>query len=243
LHTFGVFLTRRPYDQVAMALAVPRLPVRLLGFLPGLTTPGGVTHQAIDDVGLMRLLPGMTVVELGDATDVETFYDAVEAVPGPVYVRMLRGELPRLFSRDDPFVLGRCRVLAEGEDWLVLTSGICTEQALAVLPLARARGLDAGHIHVGTLKPFHDEILLDALHRARKGVVVMENHGVEGGLGSAVAACMAEAGMGKPLVRLGLRDVWALGASRAWLAARFGIDGDALLGTLEKLSGLSLREA
>ncbi|MGD9298827.1 MAG: transketolase, partial [Thiohalocapsa sp.] len=87
IHTFAVFVTRRPFDQVAMAIAYPNLPVRLVGFLPGLTTPGGVTHQAIDDVGLMRLIPNMTVLETGDATEVESVLDVAQAVDGPVYIR------------------------------------------------------------------------------------------------------------------------------------------------------------
>ena len=100
VHTFAVFITRRPFDQVAMSIAYPNLPVRLIGFLPGITTPGGVTHQAIDDIGLMRLIPNMTVLECGDATDVESVLDVAQAIDGPVYVRQLRGEVPRLFPAD-----------------------------------------------------------------------------------------------------------------------------------------------
>ena len=90
IHTFAVFICRRAFDQVAMSIAYSNLPVRLVGFLPGVTTPGGATHQAIDDVALMRILPNMTVLECGDATDVETVLDVAQAVDGPVYLRMLR---------------------------------------------------------------------------------------------------------------------------------------------------------
>ena len=112
VHTFAVFICRRPFDQVAMSIAYPNLPVRLVGFLPGITTPGGVTHQAVDDVALMRSLPNMTVVSCGDATDVESFLDVAAAVDGPVYVRMLRGQVPRLFDPAEPMALGRARVLS-----------------------------------------------------------------------------------------------------------------------------------
>ena len=87
IHTFAVFICRRPFDQLAMSVAYPNLPVRMFGFLPGITTPGGVTHQAIDDVALMRIVPNMTVLECGDATDVESVLDVAHAVDGPVYVR------------------------------------------------------------------------------------------------------------------------------------------------------------
>ena len=95
VHTFAVFIYRRALDQIAMSVAYPNLPVKMLGFLPGVTTPGGATHQAIEDIAVMRALPNMTVLEVGDATEVESVLDLACEVPGPVYVRMLRGEVPR----------------------------------------------------------------------------------------------------------------------------------------------------
>ena len=130
VHTFAVFICRRPFDQVAMSISYPNLPVRLIGFLPGITTPGGVTHQAIDDVALMRIIPNMTVLECGDATDVESVLDVAQAIDGPVYVRMLRGEVPRLFDRAEPLRFGCARGLREGADVAILSSGICTEEAM-----------------------------------------------------------------------------------------------------------------
>lgn len=98
VHTFAVFLYRRAYDQLAMSIAYPHLNVKLFGFLPGITTPGGATHQAIEDVAILSALPNMTILECADASDVESALDAADSVDGPVYIRMLRGELPRLFS-------------------------------------------------------------------------------------------------------------------------------------------------
>jgi len=112
LHTFAVFLYRRPLDQLQMSIAYPNLRVRLVGFLPGITTPGGVTHQAIDDIAVMRAIPNMTILETGDATEVESVLDVAHAIDGPVYIRMLRGEVPRLFPEDEPFALDRARVLS-----------------------------------------------------------------------------------------------------------------------------------
>ena len=237
IHTFAVFVTRRPFDQVAMAIAYPNLPVRLVGFLPGLTTPGGVTHQAIDDVGLMRLIPNMTVLEAGDATEVESVLDVAQAVDGPVYIRQLRGEVPRLFPAAEPMRLGRARVLAEGGDVCVISSGICTEEALRATAALRARGLGVRHLHVSTIKPFDDPALLEAVSSARLGVVTVENHSIIGGLGAAVAELMAEHGVGRRLVRLGLRDTYAHGASRAYLLREYGLDAPALVGAVENLAG------
>jgi transketolase len=235
VHTFAVFVCRRPFDQVAMSIAYPNLRVRLLGFVPGLTTPGGVTHQAIDDLALMRVLPNMTVLECGDATDVESVLEVAHAVDGPVYVRMLRGAVPRLFPADEPLRLDRARVLSEGTDVALVSSGICTAEALRAAAALRARGVSLSHLHVSTLKPFADPALIRAAERATRGVVTVENHSVIGGLGSAVAERLAEAGAGRRLLRLGLQDTYAHGASCPYLLAEYGLDARAVVAAVEQL--------
>lgn len=241
VHTFAVFVTRRPYDQVAMSIAYPNLPVRLVGLLPGLTTPGGVTHQAIDDLALMGALPNMTVLACGDASEVESVLDAAQAVDGPVYIRMLRKAVPRLFPAGEAMEIGRLRALAGGEDLLLVSCGICTEQALRAAAALRARGLSVGHLHAHTLKPFDDPALLDAAASARHGIISVENHSVIGGLGSAIAARLAEAGLGRRLVRLGVQDTWANGASQPWLLRRYGLDAAAIFRAAAQLVGQDLR--
>lgn len=237
IHTFAVFICRRPFDQVAMSIAYPNLPVRLIGFLPGITTAGGVTHQAIDDLALMRILPNISVLECGDATEVESVLDVAQSIAGPVYVRMLRGEVPRLFDPAEPMRLGQARELAAGRDLLVLSAGICTEEAMRAIQVLRARGLDVGHLHVSTLKPLDDPRILAAISETRFGVVSMENHSIIGGLGSAVAELMAEQGLARRLVRIGLRDTYAHGASRQYLMREYGLDAMALVRAVEDLSG------
>lgn len=237
IHTFAVFICRRPFDQVAMSIAYPNLPVRLIGFLPGITTAGGVTHQAIDDIALMRILPNMRVLECGDATEVESVLDIAQGIDGPVYVRMLRGEVPRLFDPSEPMVLNRARVLSRGSDLVVLSTGICTEEAMRATRALRERGLSVGHLHVSTLKPFDDPTVLEAIAGARLGVVAMENHSIIGGLGSAVAELMAEQGIGKRLIRIGLKDTYAHGASRQYLMREYGLDAMALVRAAESLTG------
>lgn len=240
VHTFAVFICRRPFDQVAMSIGYPSLPVRLVGFLPGITTAGGVTHQAVDDIALMRIIPNMTVLECGDATDVQSVLDVAQAVDGPVYIRQLRGEVPRLFPASEPLRLGCARTLSEGGDVCVLSSGICTEEAMRATAALRSRGIGIHHLHVSTLKPFDDPVVLEAIRRTGVGVVAMENHGITGGLGSAVAELMAEHGVGRPLVRIGLRDTYAHGASRDYLMREYGLDAMALVGAVSRLLGKTL---
>lgn len=240
VHTFAVFLSRRVYDQVAMSVAYPNLRVRLVGFLPGLTTPGGVTHQATDDVALMRALPNVTVVDLGDATEVESALQALHDVDGPVYVRMLRGQVARLFPRGEPLRLGCSRGLAAGTDLAVLSSGVGTEQALRAVRALQRRGVSVAHRHVSTVKPFGDAELFGALAGARRGVITLENHSVIGGLGSAAAEWMAGQGLGVKLVRLGLQDVFAQGASLPYLLAKHGLDARAVVQAAERQLGQRL---
>ncbi|MHA1158621.1 MAG: transketolase family protein [Alphaproteobacteria bacterium] len=240
VHTFAVFMYRRALDQIEMSIAYPNLPVKMFGFLPGVTTPGGASHQAIDDLAVMRGLPNMTVIETGDATDVEGVLDAAETVNGPVYVRMVRGELPRLFPQSEKLTIGRARLLSQGDDITLLTSGICTEEGLRAGAVLRARGVGVHHLHVTTLKPFDDPMIVEACASARHGVIAMENHTTVGGLGTATADLIAEHGLGVRLLKVALGDTYLQGASKAFLMSRYGIDASALVAAVEKLLGQDL---
>jgi len=241
IHTFAVFIYRRAYDQLAMSVAYPNLKVRMMGFLPGIVTPGGVTHQAIEDIAIMRATPNMTVLETGDATEVETVLDVAQAVDGPVYVRLLRGEMPRLFPESEPMVLNQARVIRRGSDVALLTSGIITEEALRAGAALSKRGVSVTHLHISTLKPFDDPLVAEAIANVRYGVVTMENHLVTGGLGSAVAELMAERAVAKPLIRLGLQDTYSHGASKSYLMAEHELDAMALVRAVERLMRVKLK--
>lgn len=240
VHTFAVFMYRRAYDQIAMSIAYPNLPVRMFGFLPGITTPGGSTHQAIEDIAVMRALPNLTILEVGDATDVETVLDVTEDIAGPVYVRMLRGEVPRLFPQAEPMRYRTARQLSSGQDITLLTTGICTEEAMRVTAVLKNRGVGVGHYHVSTLKPFDDPMIVEAVAEARFGVLTMENHSVVGGLGTATAELMAEHGIGRRLVRIGLPDQFAHGASVRYLQREYGLDAQGLVEQVGRLIGQDL---
>jgi transketolase len=239
IHTFAVFIYRRAYDQIAMSVAYPNLPVKMFGFLPGILTPGGATHQAIEDISVMRSLPNMTVLEVGDATDAETVLEAAYQIPGPVYVRTLRGELPRLFDAGEPLRFNRARHLNSGKDLALLTSGICTEEARKVVEVLAAKGLSIEHLHVSTLKPFTDPHVRESLGKVRYGAITLENHSVVGGLGTAVAEVIAEEAIPCRLVRMGIQDKFLHGASRTTLARENHMDGLSLVAEIEKLTGQS----
>lgn len=239
VHSFAVFIYRRALDQISMSIAYPNLRVRMFGFLPGITTPGGVTHQAIDDIGVLRVLPNMTILECGDATEVESVLDVAQGIDGPVYVRMIRGEIPRLFDAAEPMRLNRAKTLTAGTDLTLISSGICTEEAMRATAVLRNGGLAIQHLHVSTLKPFDDPAVLEALAAPRYGVITMENHTIMGGLGTAVAEMMAATGIANRLVRIGLNDTYAHGGTRPYLMREYGLDAMALVRRIEELTGQS----
>ena len=236
IHTFAVFIYRRAYDQIAMSVAYPNLPVKMFGFLPGVLTPGGATHQAIEDISVMRSLPNMTILESGDATEVESVLDLAYRTPGPVYVRQLRGEVPRLFDPNEPMELGKYRKLSDGNDFVLLSSGICTEEAMRATAALRDKDVHISHYHISTLKPFDHPEILQEISRSKFGAITLENHSIVGGLGTILAERMAEAGTGKPLHRLGLRDTFVHGASRRYLMRKYGLDALTLIAKIEEIT-------
>ena len=235
IHTFAVFLYRRPYDQLMASIAYPMRKVRLMGFLPGITTPGGMTHQAIEDISLMRSIPNMTVLETGDATEVESICEAADSIDGPVYCRVLRGSVPRLFTT--PIKVGEMRELSSGNEILIITSGITTEEAMRARSALEKEGVPIRHLHLNTIKPFNGNALLDHIQSVRGGVITLENHIVTGGIGSLVSEIMTDAGIGKKLIRLGLKDTYAHGGSRPYLMRYYGLDALALIQAVEVLLG------
>ncbi len=238
IHTFGVFCYRRPYDQLMASIAYPRRKVRIMGFLPGITTPGGMTHQAIEDISVMRSMPNMTILETGDATEVESICEAADSIDGPVYCRVLRGQMPRLF--DTPIVVGQMREVSMGDDILIVTAGITTEEAMRATKALKGAGVSVRHLHLNTIKPFDAPAMLDHVNSVKGGVITLENHVTEGGIGSLMAEIMADNGVGKKLKRLGLNDTYAHGGSRAYLMRYYGLDALALTQGIEDLMGEKL---
>lgn len=224
VHTFCVFATRRPFDQIAMQVAYPRTDVKIVGFLPGLSTILGVSHQAIDDIALMRALPNMTVIEPSGPAQVPAAVRAAADHKGPVYLRLLRASagLPE-GTPWEPLELGRIQPLDDGDgEALIVASGLMVEPAKAAARALRAQGIAVAVANAHTLKPFDEAFIQRQLAR-RRLIVTVENHSIVGGLGSAVAEVLAEAGAGTRLVRLGVRDRFAQGASMPWLFERHGL--------------------
>jgi transketolase len=227
-NTFGVFATRRCFDQIAMAVAYPNLDVKIVGFMPGVSSPGGPSHQAIEDAALMRALPNMTVVDVADAVETHQAVRAIAEHPGPVYLRLKRGEIPVIFDDDHVFELGRAQVLSEGSDVVIVASGMMLAAALSAAATLRDHGVSAGVVNAPVIKPLDAETIQRACAGAT-AVITAENHSIVGGLGSAVAEALAEAGIGVPLRRVGLQDRFAEPGSRPYLFAKYGLDASTVV--------------
>lgn len=223
VHTFGVFATRRPLDQIVNSVAYPNLPVRIVGFMPGVSSPGGPSHQAIEDVALMRALPNMTVIDVADAVEIRQAVELMVDLPGPAYLRLKRGEIPVIFADDHELSLQKAQILTPGDDVALVASGMMVSAALAAAVTLTDAGVSAGVVNVPVIKPLDGATIMQAASSAT-AVVTVENHSVIGGLGSAVAEVLAEAGLARPLRRVGLQDTFAEGAqSAASLFLKYGL--------------------
>jgi transketolase len=237
VHTFGVFATRRPFDQIANAVAHPNLPVRLIGFMPGVSTPGGPSHQAIDDVALMRALPNMTVIDVPDAVSVSQVPRLIVDVPGPVYVRLKRGEIPVILDEGYELSLTGADVLTEGDDVALFASGMMLAPALGAARVLAAHDVSVAVVNVPVIKPLDTATVQRVAARA-KVVLTAENHSIIGGLGSAVAETMAEAGIGRRLHRIGLADTFAEGSlTGPYLFEKYGLSTQSVIDTAWRALG------
>jgi transketolase len=223
-YSIAPFVTSRPHDQVRVDVAMTAANVKLVGVGGGLAYGHlGPTHHAIEDVALMRALPGMTVLAPADPAEAMRATRAALAHDGPVYLRLGKNGEPPLLDADAPFALGRARTVRDGGDVTLAASGPILAEALAAADALADAGIDAGVLHFATLKPFDAGALAEAA--ARTGAVVsVEEHSTIGGLGSAAAEALAEHGVGARLRRVGLPDAFAHEVgSREHLLRRYGL--------------------
>ena len=194
--TYAVFAARRTYDFICMAIAEEKLNVKIISALPGLTTGYGPSHQATDDLAIFRAMPNLTIVDPCDALDIEQAVPAIAAYNGPVYMRLLRGNVPLVLDEYDyRFELGKARLLRSGTDALIVSTGLMTMRALETAVLLRSDHVDIAVLHVPTIKPLDEESIVREAARVGRMVIVAENHSVIGGLGEAVAGLLLRSGV------------------------------------------------
>ena len=227
--TYAVFASRRAYDFIHQTVAEENRNVKIVCALPGLTSGYGPSHQAAEDLALFRAMPNMTVIDPCDAHEIEQVVPAIAAHHGPVYMRLLRGQVPLVLDEYGyKFELGKAKLIRDGKDVLIISSGLLTMRALeAVQALADDR-VDVGVLHVPTIKPLDAETILREAGKSGRMVVVAENHTVIGGLGEAVAALLMRAGVHPTFRQIGLPDEFLDAGALPTLHDRYGISAAAV---------------
>jgi len=227
--TYAVFGTRRAYDFIHQVIAEENLNVKICCALPGLTTGYGPSHQATEDLAMMRGVPKLIIVDPCDALDIEQAVPQIAAHQGPVYMRLLRGNVPLVLDEYDyKFELGKAKLLRDGNDVLVISAGFMTMRALEVADTLRADGVDVAVLHCPTIKPLDEATILAEVQRKPRLVIVAENHSVIGGLGEAVASSLLRHRVHPARFELaGLPDAFLDAGALPTLHDRYGISRQA----------------
>ncbi len=236
--TYAVFASRRAYDFICLAIAEENLNVKIVCALPGLTTGYGPSHQATDDLAIFRAMPNLTVIDPCDALDIEQATPAIAEHDGPVYMRLLRGNVPLVLDKYDyRFELGKARLLRDGADVLVISAGFMTMRALEAAETLEKQGVNAAVLHSPTIKPLDEETILE--HSARDGrlIVVAENHSIVGGLGEAVAGVLMRAGVAARFRQVALPDAFLDAGALPTLHDRYGISANAMADSIKTWLG------
>ena len=222
--TYAAFATRRAYDFIHQVIAEENLNVKIVCALPGLTTGYGPSHQATDDIAMMRAIPGLTVIDPCDALETEQAVTAMADHAGPVYMRLLRGQVPLVLDEYGyVFELGKAKLLRDGRDVLIIATGILTMRALEAAQALQGGAADVAVLHVPTIKPLDQATILREASRSGRLVVVAENHSTIGGLGEAVASLLLTNGVTPGFRQLALPDAFLDAGALPTLHDRYGI--------------------
>lgn len=224
--SFAMFATGRAYEQIRNSVGYPKLNVKIAASHGGITVgEDGATHQCIEDISLMRNIPGMVVCVPSDAVEAKAAVKAAIEYNGPVFLRLGRNAVPVINDREDyKFELGKGIVLKEGKDVTIIATGIVVESALAAAEKLAAEGIDAEVINIHTIKPLDEELVVASAKKTGK-IVTVEEHSVIGGLGSAVCDAICR-NYPVPVMKIGIQDRFGKSASAAVLMKEFKLDAD-----------------
>ena len=232
--TYAVFATRRAYDFIHQVICEENLNVKIACALPGLTTGYGPSHQATEDLGMMRGIPNLTVIDPCDALDIAQAVPVVAAHSGPVYMRLLRGQVPLVLDEYNyRFELGKAKLLRGGRDVLIISSGLLTMRALEAAKAMEGGAADVAVLHVPTIKPLDEETLLREAGVSGRLVVVAENHAAIGGLGEAVASLLLRNRLAPAFHQIALPDAFLDAGALPTLHDRYGISTEAIVASLK----------
>ncbi len=236
--TFACFASRRAFDQFFLSANYARLNVKLVGTDPGVTAAfNGGTHMPFEDLALMRVIPGLTILEPSDPVSCSALTEAAAAKYGCVYLRIPRKAAPLIYGPDERFELGKAKLLRKGTDACIVALGaLMVGEALKAAELLASQGISAAVLDVLTLKPLDAAALLEQAATV-KALVSAENHQITGGLGSAVAEVLAESGYGGKFARIGVREEFGEVGTQDYLVERFGLGAGRIAASVKALLG------
>jgi len=219
--TFAVFATGRCYDQIRQSIAYPELNVKIVATHAGISVGGdGASHQMLEDIALMRVLPNMRVIAPADATEMEDVIPVIADMPGPFYVRIGRADAPIIFERHTKFKIGKAKMLRRGNDITIVATGTMTAEALRAYDLLKKEGIKARILHMPTIKPV-DKAALKKAAKETGAIITCEEHSVIGGLGGAVAQAISNEPV--PMERIGIHDVFGESGGAWELMEKYGL--------------------
>ena len=232
--TYAVFASRRAYDFIHQVIAEENLNVKIACALPGLTTGYGPSHQATEDIAIFRGMPNLTIIDPCDAVDIEQAVPAMAAHDGPVYLRLARGQVPVVLDEYKyTFELGKAKLLRDGKDALIISSGFMTMRSLEAVEMLRGDNIDVAVLHSPTIKPLDEETIVREASRSGRLVIVAENHSIVGGLGEAIAGVLLRAGVTPPFRQIALPDAFLDAGALPTLHDKYGISADAMVKSIK----------
>ena len=241
---FSAFITRRALDQIFIQVGYASANIKMIGCYSGLTTPNtGATHQSINDVAIIRSIPGITVIETADEFEFRQALSAVMEIEGPVYLRMIRGDISpydqRVIPEDHQFQIGKASVLREGKDISLIGNGMMVLRCMEAAEELEKKGFAAEVINCSSIKPLDRETIVKSVKKTG-AVVTAENHSVIGGTGSAVAELLSEE---NPvfLGRVGIMDRYGESAELKDLFEEYGLDAQTIINSAEDIIGRKKR--
>jgi len=219
-HTFGVFATRRVFDQVFVSCSYAKLNVKIVGGDPGITAAfNGGTHMPLEDMGIMRSIPEMTIIEPTDAVMMKDITRKIASMYGVFYIRSARKNVVKVYGEGSTFEIGKAVFLREGTEATIIASGILVDESLKAAEILAAQGISVRVLNMFTIKPIDKEAIIRAA-KETGAIVTAENHNIVNGLGSAVAEVLVENALA-PLERIGSQDLFGEVGPEEYLKERF----------------------
>ena len=231
--SFAMFAAGRAYEQVRNSIGYPHLNVKIGATHAGITVgEDGASHQCLEDIALMRVIPGMVVINPCDAVEARAAVQAALEYVGPVYLRFGRAAVPVINDNDNyKFEIGKGVLLREGTDVTIVATGICVPEALEAAEKLAADGISAEVINIHTIKPLDEELIIKSAKKTGK-VVTAEEHSIIGGLGGAVCEVLSEKAP-TPVCRIGMNDIFGESGSAGALVAKYGLDAEGNYGKVK----------